>query len=148
MISSDLFSIFKSHSNEIFNSIIFCTGIFIIFIIFANINCKFRRKNIIYRSKNIIGGMFKMENEKLTNNNAIYLTKFKHSGLKGYVVHTIYAYYDYFKDPINIFCLLISVGQVWIYFDFRSVIPLFLFGTLHVLGHLYSVGLLLDEETE
>lgn len=79
-------------------------------------------------------------------NNSIFLTQFKYSGIILYLYHFAYGYYNYFFDFINLFCLMISFIQIYDYLDFRSFIPLSIFSTLYSLYYLYTVSKLIKEQ--
>ena len=89
---------------------------------------------------------FHIKNENLAKNNAIYLTTFNHDGYTAILLHIGLGYLLYFKDPINSFCLLISVGQIYEYKDFRSLIPLFIFATISMATYVYSMTILLRQQ--
>ena len=61
-------------------------------------------------------------------------------------MHIGYGYLMYFVDPINCFCLMIAVGQIYDYHDPRSLIPLSLFATLSMINHVYAMSLKLRQQ--
>jgi magnesium-transporting ATPase (P-type) len=78
----------------------------------------------------------------------VYLTRFKSDGYKAYIHHTIYSIIIYFNDPINIFCLLVSFGQIYEYNDLRSFYPLIIFCSISTINHLYSISSLLTTQNK
>ncbi|AYV78494.1 MAG: soluble P-type ATPase [Edafosvirus sp.] len=92
---------------------------------------------------------FKVKNAHITNNNAVYLTKFKYDGLKAYLIHFVYGFILYFKDPANIFFLfVVSFLQIYDFKDFRSLKPLMGFAMISIIFHLIQISSLLKEQDE
>ena len=61
-------------------------------------------------------------------------------------MHIFYGYVAYFYDPINLFCLLVSIGQIYEYQDYRSAVPLSIFATISTVNHVYSMSLKLRQQ--
>lgn len=80
----------------------------------------------------------------LRHPNEIHLTRFQRSG---YIFHTFFGIWQYFIDPVNAFCLVISIGQVYEYQDYRSLIPLSIFCLISVSIYIHEIRLLLKEES-
>lgn len=89
---------------------------------------------------------FKLESSELSENNEVYLTKFKIDGPKIYLIHAVYAVYTYYKDYINLFFLSIALGQVYSYNEYRSLIPLTIFTILAVIQHLYESRISINQQ--
>ena len=90
---------------------------------------------------------FKIDCQKLTQNNAVYLTNVKYDGKIALIIHAIHGIMNYFSDPINLFCLIISCGQIYEYSDFRSIIPLTLFLSASTLNYVYTMTLLINQQS-
>jgi len=86
---------------------------------------------------------FNINHNNLSKNNAVYLTQFKKNP---YMMHIIYAIMTYFKDPVNMFCLFISFGQIYEYKDYRSFVPLIIFASIHTINHIYSISSLITSQ--
>lgn len=99
----------------------------LILLIFTMLFLKFRQKSI---SKKL--------NSSQTNE--VFLTKFKTDNFyKLYIKHTLYGFYLYYKDPINMFFLLVSISQILLYHDFRSLIPLVIFSILALIQYMSEI---------
>ena len=68
--------------------------------------------------------------------NEIYLTKIKYNGLLLYFFHIIYSIIKYYSTLDNLFFLLVSIFQILMYNDYRSMIPLSIFTLLTIGQHL------------
>ena len=68
--------------------------------------------------------------------NEIYLTKIKYNGLLLYFFQIIYSIIKYYSTLDNLFFLLVSIFQIAMYNDYRSVIPLSVFTLLTIGQHL------------
>lgn len=102
-----------------------------------------KKTTIIYKTETYqtICELVKFKSDMFNNNNnSVYLTKFKIDTMGLYLVHIIYGIVQYFTDVINFFCLLIAIGQVCIFSDFRSLVPLSVFATISVIEYMYEVN--------
>lgn len=79
--------------------------------------------------------------------NRIFLTHSKFTSKISYIHHILYGVYEYFKNPINFFCLLIACGQVYEYKDYRSLGPLTLFCLASTIIYFKGILSLLKEES-
>lgn len=99
---------------------------------------------------------FRVYHPQLTRNNAVYLAEFECDRYwVGVVVHFLYGLVLYFADPINLFCLLISMGQVYEYCNVkaldmcvRSSVPLAAFAVVSASMYTYSVSRLLQKQMQ
>lgn len=80
------------------------------------------------------------------NDNSIYLTQFRIANNIIYLYQFLYGYYCYFFDFINLFCLFISLIQIYDNNNYRSFIPLFIFSTSYSGYYLYTVSKLIKEQ--
>ena len=74
-------------------------------------------------------------------NNKIKLTKFDNL-----LFHSFYGIWKYFTEPVNFFCLIISIGQVYEYKDYRSLLPLSFFCIISCILYVYEIKLLFYEQ--
>jgi len=137
------------YPTEFFVLIILCTLIYLFFH-YINKYINSGTKTIIYNHPTYQTRTdlhnFRISSPNLSKNNAVYLTNFKSDGLRALLMHIIYGYILYFIDPINLFCLFVSIGQIYEYFDFRSVIPLSIFATISMFNHVYSMSVKLNQQ--
>ena len=89
---------------------------------------------------------FKIQSTQLCSNNAIYLTNFKQDGLLALLLHIVFGYYLYYILPINFFCLLVALGQLYEYNQVKTFIPLNLFAFISTFNHVYSMSKLLKQQ--
>lgn len=68
--------------------------------------------------------------------NAIYLTTIKYNGKLLYFFHIIYSLVKYYSSFDNLFFLFISIFQIMMYNDYRSMIPLSIFMAFAMIQHL------------
>jgi len=99
-------------------------------------NSKSQIKNIIINNTKSKINNFQILHNELSSNNEVYLTKFKNDGNQIYLLHTIHAIYSYYKNHINLFFLTVAMGQVYIYNDFRSLVPLIAFTIMAIYQHI------------
>ncbi len=131
---------------ELFVTFTISTLIYIICRIILNKSTtKSTPSSIILQSKTNLT-KFKIKCNKLACDNSVYLTIFKQDGIVALLFHAIYELFAYFTDLINLSCLIISFFQIYEYHDFRTLLPLSIFATYHVLNHLYSISTLLKEQ--
>jgi magnesium-transporting ATPase (P-type) len=66
---------------------------------------------------------FKIDSDNLSENNSVYLTKFKLDGIPALFRHLISGVTMYFKtDPCNVYYLCVAVLLIYLYGDFRSTL--------------------------
>ncbi len=84
----------------------------------------------------------------ISQTNEVYLTKFRTDNfLQLYTKHTLYGFYLYYKDPINMFFLLVSFSQILLYQDFRSLVPLVIFSILALLQYMSEITHSINQQT-
>ena len=88
------------------------------------------------------------QNDKLCNDNSVFLTRFKIDGQKLYIVHLLYSLLIYYKDPINLFFLTIAFGQVYMFNDYRSLIPLVIFSIMAMIQYFTEIKLSIAQQLE
>ena len=110
--------------------------------IYPYIITKRLKDNIETKKKYIIKKM----SDESKEDNSIFLTQFRVTGIHLYIYHFMFGYYSYFFDFINLFCLTISFLQIYDYNDFRSFIPLLIFSTMYTLYYVYTVSKLIGEQ--
>lgn len=81
-----------------------------------------------------------------SESNAVYLTRFKYDSYVLYLVHTAYGIVDYFSNLNNFFCLMVAIGQILMYGEYRTLIPLGLFMMMSVAFHLYQTSSRIREQ--
>lgn len=142
-----MLDIYKAHLTELIYLIVICTSIYALFRIYFYMVFN-KTKVYVSKTYQTVNDLlkFKIKSKELTDDNSVYLTEFKQNGINAYVLHILYGYYAYFKDPINLFCLLVAFGQIYEYKDFRSIVPLSIFGTLDMVKHMYSTSILLRQQ--
>lgn len=92
---------------------------------------------------------FKLKHPKITPNNTVYSTPpFNDDGYTVVLKHSVYALYLYYKDLLNTFNLMVSIGQMYYFYEFRSVIPLTVFTNLFIISHLISIIGLLKQQMQ
>jgi magnesium-transporting ATPase (P-type) len=101
--------------------------------------------NKIYITKTKIFN-FECKDPNLSENNTIHLTPLKYDGFILKIAHIIYGFFIYFVDPINIYYVVITIGQIWKYMDCRSLPPNLFFLIKSIYQHLSSVSDLLKEQ--
>ena len=112
-------------------------GLFIFIKWLININnSKSQIKNIFITNTKSKIKNFQVAHNELSFNNEVYLTKFKSDGKQIYLFHGLYAVYSYYKNHINLFFLIVAIGQVYIYNDYRSLVPLTAFTLLAIYQHI------------
>ena len=96
-----------------------------------------KTQRTIEKNYRTVDKLLGFKSDMLVDTNAVYLTRFKldHVGL--YLVHLIYGCYLYYSDLINLFCLCIAAGQIVMYGEYRTLVPLSTFTLISTLGYLY-----------
>ncbi len=144
-----IFSGVSNYLNELSSLIIGCTLIYIL-CHYVNKYINSQETTVVYNHQTYQSRTnlydFKIKTSHLSPNNSIYLTNFKSDGVRAVITHIGYGYLLYFSDPINLFCLGVSMGQIYEYFDFRSIIPLSIFATIFTCNHVYSMSLKLNQQ--
>lgn len=85
---------------------------------------------------------------ELCKNNAVFLTRFKSDGNILYVSHLFYSLFSYYRDPINMFFLTVAFGQVYMFNDYRSLIPLTIFSIMAMIQYLNEVRMSIKQQIE
>ncbi len=125
--------------------------IFLYFIVLFFSFYKSNKKNNI-NNKNVISCNYNInrintKNKILSKDNTVYMTEFKQEGKILYFLQILNGYKLYFLDPINLFCLFISFGQIYYYNDYRTIIPLLLFSSIYTfIFHLISINNFIKEQ--
>ena len=87
------------------------------------------------------------DSQELCKNNAVYLTRFKKDGMPLYVAHLFYSLFSYYSDPINLFFLVVALGQVYMFNDYKNftilsllpLVPLTVFSIMATVQYLGEV---------
>ena len=143
--------LYVDYNKEAVIAFLICTLIFVLshFINFFRKNVTTTYNYVTHQSKVSFGRpCIIRKNGELCSDNSVYLTSFKSDGWTALQRHILCGYLTYFSDPINFFCLLVSIGQIYEYWDFRTLIPLSVFGTVSTLNHVYSMSILLAEQSK
>jgi magnesium-transporting ATPase (P-type) len=124
-----------------------CTTIFFVLKMYANkIHTTKMYTKKTYQTRTELYN-FDIDSKELSNDNAIFLTQIKKHGKEAFLRHILYGYYAYiFLDPVNLFCTVIAIGQIYEYMDMRSIIPLSIVGTWTVINYVYSMSTLLSQQ--
>jgi len=141
-MTDDLSYFFEFTLMSIFEHIykLSCVLSFWIFIV-TGYKLYFKKKNtVVYKTESIqsISSLNKFRSDLFNNDNSVYLTKFKLNTYMLYIVHILHGLFLYFTDIINFFCLIIAIGQVCIFGDFRSLLPLTIFAIISVIEYMYE----------
>lgn len=109
----------------------------------------------VYQSRGALGH-FRVSHSKLTRDNAVYLGDFECDRYAcGLLVHFVYGLPMYFTDPVNLFCLLVAMGQVYEYCNasafhvcVRSTVPLAVFAVLSASMYTFGISNLLHKQMQ
>lgn len=125
------------------STIIYLTSKYLYYRIFYNTTRKYTQTSI---ASTTVLNNFHINSTYLCNDNSVYLTKFKYDDYKAILFHILYGYILYFSDAINIYCLLVGIGQVYDFNDYRTFYPLTFLATVAMLGHVLGVSSILKNQ--
>ena len=135
-ISHYTYNIIFNNIEEVIVSIILIYGCYnIIRIINKIILIKKRDNNKLTSILDFTNNTHKYS-ENITKDNTLYLTNYKYTDTTLYLIHIINSLIIYYRDPINIFFLSIGIGQLYLYSDIRTLIPVFIFSILAMIQYI------------